>query len=800
MAFLQVNDLSFTYPNQTKPALDGLTFSVERGQFVLLCGSSGSGKSTLLRQLKPTLRPHGAQSGQLLFDAAPLDTLSLRTQTERIALVLQSPENQVVTDTVWRELAFGLERLGCEADTIRLRVAEMAGFFGITHWLERETSTLSGGQLQILNLAAVMTLSPALLLLDEPTAMLDPVAATDFLTLLRRINQELGITIFLSEHRLEELLPLADHVIFLEGARLLCQGSPAQVGHTLLAQNHPLAQALPAAMQLWSACDGQGDCPLTVRGGQRWLDHFAQTHPLSPPPAEPHPPKRAAVLTAEKLYFGYELRQPLLKNLSIELEQGELFALLGANGAGKSTLLKLLAGLDKPQRGSVRTTAKLGLLPQSPQTLFLKKTLGEDLTDSLRLAPPDEKTPQDLLAQAIALCRLDGLLERHPFDLSAGEQQRAALAKLLLWSPQVLLLDEPTKGLDAVFKAELAAILAALQRQGVSILMASHDVEFCARCADRCALLFDGALVSQGTPRSFFPQNRFYTTAANRIAWAHLPELVTLDELLCACGAEPAPPNAPPIQPPRPAPEPPSAPPLSPATPPTAVRRRSLSRSHFAALIVLLLVPLTVLAGRFLLDDNYYFAISMLIVLELLLPFFLLFEGRRPQARELAVHAVLCALGVAGRAITPFFSQFKPVAALSILAGVGLGPASGFLVGAVSMLLSNMLLVQGPWTPWQMFAMGLVGFLGGLLFQNRKNKWLLPVYGFVATFALYGTIMNLFSALSWHRTLTPSLVLAYMAAGLPADLTHGLSTALLLLFLAPAMSEILKRIRDKYGM
>jgi len=800
MAFLQVENLSFTYPNQAHPTLDGLSFSVERGQFVLLCGSSGSGKSTLLRQLKSALRPHGNLSGQLLLDAAPLDALSQRAQSESIGLVLQSPENQVVTDTVWRELAFGLERLGYDSHTIRLRVAEMAGFFGITHLFERKLATLSGGQLQILNLAAAMTLSPALLLLDEPTAMLDPLAATDFLTMLRRINQELGTTIFLSEHRLEELFPLADKVIFLENGRLFCQGLPEEVGRTLLEQNHPMAQALPAATQLWGKCGRQGACPLTVQEGQRWLESFTQNQPLQPLLPLRQQPKQTTVLTGEKLWFGYEADQPLLKGLSIQLKQGELLALLGANGAGKSTLLKLLTGLEKSHRGGVCTDAQLGLLPQAPQALFLKKTLREDLADSLRLAPFGSNSPEDALAQVIGLCHLGGLLERHPFDLSAGEQQRAALAKLLLWNPQVLLLDEPTKGLDAQFKAELAEIFSALQRQGVSILMASHDVEFCARYASRCALLFDGTLVSEGAPSNFFPQNRFYTTAASRIARRYLPELVTLDELLYVCGAESLPPEAVSVQPPLSAPVTPVVSTLLPASEPSSLRSSSLSPSHFAALIVLFLVPLTVLTGRFLLNDNYYFAISMLIVLELLLPPFLLFEERRPQARELAVLAVLCALGVAGRAITPFFPQFKPVAALSILAGVGLGPASGFLVGAVSMLLSNMLLVQGPWTPWQMFAMGFVGFLGGFLFHKRKKMWLLPIYGFVATLGLYGTIMNLFSALSWHRTLTPGVALAYMGAGLPADLTHGLSTALLLLFLGPAMGEIFKRIREKYGI
>ena len=874
-----IHDLTFFYPGQAVPALDRLNLTVRSGEFWVLCGPSGCGKSTLLRQLKTVLAPHGHRLGEIRFEGVPLDELDQREQAARIGFVLQSPENQLVTDKVWHELAFGLESLGYDTPTIRRRVAEMASFFGIQTWFYKNVAELSGGQKQLLNLASVMAMQPSVLILDEPTSQLDPIAAADFLATLGKINRELGTTILLTEHRLEEAFPLAGRVAVLDRGRLLCTGTPSQVGAALKDAGHAMFQAMPAPMRIWAAVGDSSPCPVTVREGRDWLGRFAAAHPLGALPEEQrhaYPPE--AAITARDLWFKYEKDLPdVVKGLSLTVRRGEFLALLGGNGTGKTTSLKLLSGLLQPCRGELETVGRLGVLPQNPQALFVKKTVREDLFELLKGRPLSRAAQEEQVARAVTLCRLEELLDRHPYDLSGGEQQRAALAKILLLEPDVLLLDEPTKGLDAGFKQTLAEILQRLLRRGVPVLMVSHDIEFCARYAHRCALFFDGTIVTEGPPRAFFSGNSFYTTAANRMARARLPGAVTAEEVIAACGGalppEPELPEAsPPLPPPgvhsaddRPGPLPwwrrliaavsaaaallllcnavgaadltaligaagassagithlkldalllaallvftlavsrRAPPPVVPIQVPRE-RRRLPKRTVAAAVMILLLVPVTLFVGLFYLDNKKYYFISLLILLECMAPFFLLFEGRKPQARELVVIAVLCAVAVAGRAALFMLPQCKPVMALTILAGVAFGGEAGFLVGAMTMLLSNLLFAQGPWTPYQMFAMGIIGFLAGLLFRRgllRRSRVSLAVFGALAAIVVYGGIMNPVSALLWSQALNGAVLLTYYLSGFPMDLIQAIATFLFLWFAAEPMLEKLERIKVKYGL
>ena len=874
-----IHDLTFFYPGQAVPALDRLNLTVRSGEFWVLCGPSGCGKSTLLRQLKTVLAPHGHRLGEIRFEGVPLDELDQREQAARIGFVLQSPENQLVTDKVWHELAFGLESLGYDTPTIRRRVAEMASFFGIQTWFYKNVAELSGGQKQLLNLASVMAMQPSVLILDEPTSQLDPIAAADFLATLGKINRELGTTILLTEHRLEEAFPLAGRVAVLDRGRLLCTGTPSQVGAALKDAGHAMFQAMPAPMRIWAAVGDSSPCPVTVREGRDWLGRFAAAHPLGALPEEQrhaYPPE--AAITARDLWFKYEKDLPdVVKGLSLTVRRGEFLALLGGNGTGKTTSLKLLSGLLKPCRGELETVGRLGVLPQNPQALFVKKTVREDLFELLKGRPLSRAAQEEQVARSVTLCRLEELLDRHPYDLSGGEQQRAALAKILLLEPDVLLLDEPTKGLDAGFKQTLAEILQRLLRRGVPVLMVSHDIEFCARYAHRCALFFDGTIVTEGPPRAFFSGNSFYTTAANRMARARLPGAVTAEEVIAACGGalppEPELPEAsPPLPPPgehsaddRPGPLPwwrrliaavsaaaallllcnavgaadltaligavgassagithlkldalllaallvftlavsrRAPPPVVPIQVPRE-RRRLPKRTVAAAVMILLLVPVTLFVGLFYLDNKKYYFISLLILLECMAPFFLLFEGRKPQARELVVIAVLCAVAVAGRAALFMLPQCKPVMALTILAGVAFGGEAGFLVGAMTMLLSNLLFAQGPWTPYQMFAMGIIGFLAGLLFRRgllRRSRVSLAVFGALAAIVVYGGIMNPVSALLWSQALNGAVLLTYYLSGFPMDLIQAIATFLFLWFAAEPLLEKLERIKVKYGL
>ena len=873
MEVFTIRNLTFAYPEQEKNAISDLTLSVQPGEFLVLCGPSGCGKSTLLRQLKTVLAPHGRRNGEILFDEKKLDELPQREQAERIGFVQQSPENQIVTDKVWHELAFGLESLGYDTPTIRRRVAEMASFFGIQEWFYKPVTELSGGQKQLLNLASVMVLQPKVLILDEPTSQLDPIAASDFLATLGKINRELGTTILLTEHRLEEAFSFASRVAVMDGGKLLCTGTPAEVGAELKSSGNAMFLAMPAAMRIWSATDSTVTCPVSVCDGRNWLLDYAKTHELQPIPEEnKNAPDTETVVSARELWFKYDKDLPdVVKGLSLELHKGEFLTLLGGNGTGKTTTLKLLASLKKAYRGELAITGSVGMLPQNPQALFVKPTVREDLLEIL----PKSERKTERLAQVVSLCKLTELLDRHPYDLSGGEQQRAALAKILLLNPDVLLLDEPTKGLDAEFKQVFGQILRTLQASGVAILMVSHDIEFCAKYADRCALFFDGNIVTESEPKTFFSGNSFYTTAANRIARDVLLDAVTPEDVIAACGGAVEPePELPQYA--RVLPEPKTEKAAAKKLPvwrkilaavsgivslvliiqtlnvtdltklvnadgltalagdqlklygvmlismlvfalsvshkaerpdyliQTPVEKRKLQkRTIVATLLILLLIPLTLFIGAYYFDGRKYYFISLLILLECMLPFFLIFEGRKPQARELVLIAVLVALNVAGRAAFFMLPEFKPVVAMTILAGVAFGGETGFLVGAMTMLVSNMLFSQGPWTPWQMFAMGIIGWLAGVLYRKgvlRRSRISLCIFGVIASTVVYGGIMNPASALMWAHTINWNILKSYYLTGVPIDLVRAIGTFFFLWLGAEPMLEKLDRIKVKYGL
>ena len=539
MAAFAIEHLTFAYPKAASPALDNVSFSVREGEFFLLCGVSGGGKSTLLRHLKSVLTPYGTRSGRVLLDGKPLETWDARTQAQRIGFVLQQPDDQLVTDKVWHELAFGLESLGTDAQTMRLRVGEMASFFGIQTWFDRSVDTLSGGQKQLLNLASVMAMHPDVLVLDEPTGQLDPIAAAEFLHTVQRLNRELGVTVILSEHRLEDALPMADRAAVLEQGRLTALGTPDEVARALMERDSPFFAAMPTPVRVWGGVGAPGKCPLDIRAGRALLETLRPC-PL-PATDTPADSDGAPLLQLRECWFRYDRDgADVLKGLSLTVRAGELLAIVGGNGAGKSTALAVLAGQRRPYRGKVLQKAKrIAALCQEPRAMFVKDTVRADLEDALRTLslPAAERQPR--MDAAVAAMALSPLLERHPFDLSGGEQQRAAIAKLLLARPDVLLLDEPTKGMDAAFRTSFGALLRALCEQGTAVVLVSHDIEFCAAYADRAALLFDGQILSEGRTRAFFAGNHFYTTAANRMARPWLPDAILCREVIEACRTHP---------------------------------------------------------------------------------------------------------------------------------------------------------------------------------------------------------------------------------------------------------------------
>ena len=536
MEALAVRDLTVTFPECEAPVLTDVSFRLEQGDFAVICGATGCGKTTLLRMLKRELTPLCTQQGSVTFCGIPIAELDARTAAAEIGFVMQHPEQQIVTDKVWHELAFGLENMQTPPEIMRRRIAEIASYFGMESWLDRDPATLSGGQKQLLNLASVMIMQPKLLLLDEPTAQLDPIAAADFLTTLHRLNQDFSVTILLAEHRLEEVIPLCTQLLLMEHGTVTMQDAPRDL-LSKLPPDAPVLAGMPAAVRLYHALHPDCGCPLSVCEARNRM------MPLLPPetviPDETESPEQSAdAVQVRGAYFRYERNgRDILQDLSFTVRTGELYCLIGGNGAGKSTVLSVLSGILRCYTGKISIFGKpigdykhrslhqgcVSLLPQDVQTVFLCNTAAEELAET-------DKHYREMLADFPF--DLGPLMQQHPYDLSGGEQQLLALAKVMLTKPRLLLLDEPTKGLDAQSKARFAAVLHGLQAQGVTILLVTHDIEFAACHADRCGFLSRGALISADIPTRFFSENAFYTTAASRISRGYYTQTVTVEQIV----------------------------------------------------------------------------------------------------------------------------------------------------------------------------------------------------------------------------------------------------------------------------
>lgn len=950
-----IDKFSFAYPDGNDEsgrtylpdALRDTELHVRQGEFVVILGRSGCGKTTLLRQLKPSVTPVGKKKGQIIFDGKDICSLDDRMAASQIGFVWQDVNAQLVTDKVWHELAFGLESLGYDNGYVRRRVAEMGSFFGLGDIFHRKVMELSGGQKQLVNLASVMAMSPKVLVLDEPTSQLDPIAANDFINSLVRINRELGTTIIMTEHRLEDVLPVCNRSVVMENGRIIYDGDVRGFAESVRTKriDRGLYLSMPASVQIYMGLekDSGKQLPLTVPDAREWLvDYDRKFRENGGAPVVPEIQNRGAdegvngsenqadnaavdkgdkkpgavngqkdagcreehpvVCSLDEVSFRYERNTgDVLRQVSLDIYANEILMINGSNGCGKSTMLSLIANLYSPYSGKLRIAKNLrtGMLPQNPELLFTRRSVRDELIDA---------NDRQQLAEIVRFCRLEELLDRHPYDLSGGEKQRLGLAKVLIADPDILLMDEPTKGLDNGFKLQLADMLRKLQKRGKTIVVVSHDIEFCAVAGDRVALLFDGEVATVGDVRSYMSDNNFFTTAASRISRNILDGAVTVREVLAAYGADMDVTGAADggndsnqgteNESLRIANQ--GTAEISEAAgisddklvdiilnkdrkvenlsiwqivtiavttviiifgfwntmsvsdlsglvqqmtvtaegrkylvlygvmiaailgllvairPITQKRNEDIvmdsagrgfgKRTVVSIVAVLVLIPATIWFGVARLGDKKYFFISLLVLLEAMLPFFVSFEDRKPKVRDIVTLAVMCALAVTGRTAFFMLPNFTPVMAIVIIAGVAFGCEGGFITGAMTMFVSNFIMGQGPWTPWQMFAMGLVGFLAGLFFvgssvrTRNMTKLGLCIFGALICIVVYGGIMNPASVIMWQPNVNFSMIMASYVTGFPFDLAQATATVIALWLVARPFLEKLDRVRIKFGV
>lgn len=950
-----IDKFSFAYPDGNDEsgrtylpdALRDTELHVRQGEFVVILGKSGCGKTTLLRQLKPSVTPVGKKKGQIIFDGKDICSLDDRMAASQIGFVWQDVNAQLVTDKVWHELAFGLESLGYNNGYVRRRVAEMGSFFGLGDIFHRKVMELSGGQKQLVNLASVMAMSPKALVLDEPTSQLDPIAANDFINSLVRINRELGTTIIMTEHRLEDVLPVCNRSVVMENGRIIYDGDVRGFAESVRTKriDRGLYLSMPASVQIYMGLEKNSgkQLPLTVPDAREWLvDYDRKFRENGGAPVVPEIQNRGAdegvngsenqadnaavdkgdkkrgavngqkdagcreehpvVCSLDEVSFRYERNTgDVLRQVSLDIYANEILMINGSNGCGKSTMLSLIANLYSPYSGKLRIAKNLrtGMLPQNPELLFTRRSVRDELIDA---------NDRQQLAEIVRFCRLEELLDRHPYDLSGGEKQRLGLAKVLIADPDILLMDEPTKGLDNGFKMQLADMLRKLQKRGKTIVVVSHDIEFCAVAGDRVALLFDGEVAMVGDVRSYMSDNNFFTTAASRISRNILDGAVTVREVLAAYGADMDVTGAAgggndsnqgtENESLRIANQ--GTAEMSEAAgildnkladiilnkdrkvenlsiwqivtiavttviiifgfwntmsvsdlsglvqqmtvtaegrkylvlygvmiaailgllvairPITQKRNEDIvmdsvghgfgKRTVVSIVAVLVLIPATIWFGVARLGDKKYFFISLLVLLEAMLPFFVSFEDRKPKVRDIVTLAVMCALAVTGRTAFFMLPNFTPVMAIVIIAGVAFGCEGGFITGAMTMFVSNFIMGQGPWTPWQMFAMGLVGFLAGLFFAGSSvrtrnmTKLGLCIFGALICIVVYGGIMNPASVIMWQPNVNFSMIMASYVTGFPFDLAQATATVIALWLVARPFLEKLDRVRIKFGV
>ncbi len=544
---IRFEQVTYTYPGGDGPALRDVDLEIADGEFILVAGPSGSGKSTLLRCING-LVPHfhgGTWQGRVVVDGRDTRDYEPRSLSDLVGFVFQDPEAQMVVELVEDELVFGMENLGLDRRVMRRRVEEVLDQLEIAHLRHRRLETLSGGERQRVAIAAVLTTQPRVLVLDEPTSQLDPHAAEEILTALQKLNADLGLTIVLSEHRLERVAQYVDRIVF-------CRSAAPDGEHRQPAEPEPLilvgapdeilarAPFAPPLVEVARALDWN-PLPLTIKAARR----FAADLELPAAPYDDSVERQsgrerwfgrtaeadvpAVVLAVANLHVALDGRQ-VVHGVDLQVVPGEILAIMGRNGSGKTTLLRALIGLLKIDRGRIRLdgvdisrwTAEdrsrlIGYVPQDPRSLLFQPTVREELRWTLGQEAGAHVDTEARIDRLLVTLGLEQHAKTHPRDLSSGEQQRVALATVLIREPRALLLDEPTRGLDYLSKDRLVKILKQIQQQGRAVVLVTHDVELVAECAGRVALMGAGEVVTEGPTRTLLHESLIFSSQVGKL-------------------------------------------------------------------------------------------------------------------------------------------------------------------------------------------------------------------------------------------------------------------------------------------
>ena len=542
MATIKCETFSFTYNCEKVKSLDAIDLEVNPGEILLIQGPTGSGKSTLLKSLKKELLPFGRKEGCITLDNCRVEDISLTQSAQMVGFVFQNPLNQVVCDTVEAELAFGMENLGKSKTEIRERIAELSLYFGMSDWLRKDIQCLSMGELQLVNLASIIAMTPDILLLDEPFAQLDPIAKERFLQMLLKLNEDFNLTIVIVEHDIDLLYHHCDQVIVLNNGRIMERGNPRQLAERY--KESKVNRYLPIATQVFHVLGGEGPIPINVKEGIRFLNKVEGLEETID--SERKKEVRPESLKIKNLTFRYDRESSyILEEINLTLKEGDVLCLFGANGSGKTTLLKVIIGILKNKQGkiwwnNIRITPKsldkllgrtIGYLPQTPNSLLFSGTVRHNLIEMMTYHNLDMIKQRDNIEGILIDLDLKHIEHRKVDALSYGEQQLVALAKVFILHPKLVLLDEPTKGLDREKKETVNVFLKRKASEGVTIIMTCHDPDFAAEVGSLCTLLSQQRLTALQTPESFFSTHAFFTTTVKKIVHQRLSNVVTLDEL-----------------------------------------------------------------------------------------------------------------------------------------------------------------------------------------------------------------------------------------------------------------------------